>query len=144
MGDIPSKLRFEVLKRDGFRCTYCGRSPERDGVALHVDHVVARVAGGTTTLDNLRTACADCNHGKSDHPLDGPPRKRPYTRRVHLPMVGTCEECAHLAYWDAGPWTAQYDCCHPSVFHEERGRHVEYIDAPPPIWCPLRRRGVAR
>ena len=59
---VSSSLRFEVLQRDGFRCTYCGRrSPE---VVLHIDHVHPWSKGGPTTLDNLRTACADCNLGK--------------------------------------------------------------------------------
>lgn len=65
---LPSKLRFEVLKRDGFICTYCGRkSPD---VELHVDHVVPVASGGTDTLSNLVTACSDCNFGKGATPLD--------------------------------------------------------------------------
>ncbi len=31
---------------------------------FHVDHVVARQHGGTTTLDNLTYCCADCNRHK--------------------------------------------------------------------------------
>jgi 5-methylcytosine-specific restriction endonuclease McrA len=31
---------------------------------LHVDHVVSVAAGGTTSEDNLRTACEECNLGK--------------------------------------------------------------------------------
>ena len=61
---IPPQLRFRVLQRDGFRCQYCGRSA-RDGATLHLDHVVPVAAGGETTEDNLITACATCNLGKS-------------------------------------------------------------------------------
>lgn len=61
---IPSQLRFRVLQRDGFRCTYCGRSA-RDGAVLHVDHVVPVAGGGQTTEDNLVAACDACNLGKS-------------------------------------------------------------------------------
>lgn len=64
--DLASGLRFDVLTRDGFRCCYCGRTPQDHGVALHVDHVVPRAKGGGETLDNLVTACLDCNLGKSD------------------------------------------------------------------------------
>jgi 5-methylcytosine-specific restriction endonuclease McrA len=32
---------------------------------LHVDHVVPLAAGGTSTEDNLLTACEECNLGKS-------------------------------------------------------------------------------
>lgn len=66
-GAIPRKMRFEVLKRDGFRCTYCGASG--DGVELHVDHELAEANGGKTEMSNLRTACRDCNLGKGAWPL---------------------------------------------------------------------------
>lgn len=61
---IPAKLRIMVLNRDKSTCVMCGRkAPE---VVLHVDHIVPVSEGGTTTLDNLQTLCADCNLGKSD------------------------------------------------------------------------------
>ncbi|WP_082100087.1 HNH endonuclease [Anaeromyxobacter sp. PSR-1] len=59
---VPLTLRFQVLRRDDFRCTYCGRKPPE--VVLHIDHVEAFSSGGLTKLDNLRTACSDCNLGK--------------------------------------------------------------------------------
>lgn len=62
---IPLKLRLEVLKRDQFRCTFCGRSPAiESGVALHIDHKIPFSKGGTTELANLQTLCWDCNLGK--------------------------------------------------------------------------------
>ena len=61
---LPAGLRFRILVRDGFRCRYCGRSGDAPGVVLHVDHVVPVAAGGTTSEDNLRTACEECNLGK--------------------------------------------------------------------------------
>jgi hypothetical protein len=64
---ISASLRFQVLRRDGFKCTYCGRStPE---VRLQVDHVVAWSAGGASSLDNLRASCVECNLGKGAHSL---------------------------------------------------------------------------
>ena len=68
---IPSlRLRFRVLVRDGFRCRVCGRSPALEaGVLLHIDHITAWAAGGSTTLDNLQTLCDRCNLGKSDEPI---------------------------------------------------------------------------
>lgn len=59
---IKPSLRFRVLKRDNFACRYCGRGP-RESV-LHIDHVKPVDAGGTNDIDNLRTACVDCNLGK--------------------------------------------------------------------------------
>jgi HNH endonuclease len=67
---IPAGLRFAVLKRDGFRCAYCGRG-EGDGVKLHIDHLVPVARGGKNDLDNLVTACQDCNLGKSASDLVG-------------------------------------------------------------------------
>ena len=64
----PSKsLRYDVLKRDGFRCVKCGKSPVTDpGITLHIDHIVPYSLGGETTLDNLQTLCSECNLGKSN------------------------------------------------------------------------------
>lgn len=61
------RQRFEIFKRDGFRCAYCGRSPP--DVLLQVDHIVPVAGGGDNDDANLVTACADCNAGKSDNPL---------------------------------------------------------------------------
>lgn len=68
---ISKRKRFEVLKRDGFRCFYCGRTPPE--VVLQVDHVLAVAKGGTADLANLVTSCADCNLGKSDKDLTAIP-----------------------------------------------------------------------
>lgn len=63
--EIRLGLRYAVLNRDRFRCVICGRSPATDlGVILHIDHIVAWSKGGKTVLENLRTACSDCNLGK--------------------------------------------------------------------------------
>lgn len=59
---VTPKVRFSVLTRDGFRCTYCGRSAKETN--LEIDHVVPRSGGGKTIMQNLRTACQDCNVGK--------------------------------------------------------------------------------
>lgn len=57
------RLRYEVLRRDGFRCQACGASAS-EGVALEVDHVMPRALGGTDTAANLSTLCRPCNAGK--------------------------------------------------------------------------------
>lgn len=64
---IAPSLRFKVLRRDNYRCRYCGRGASN--VELHVDHVVARARGGSDDLANLKTACAECNRAKQD--MDG-------------------------------------------------------------------------
>lgn len=61
---LSRRLRFEVLARDHFTCRYCGRSAPN--VPLEVDHILPVAEGGTSTRDNLLTACHDCNSGKRD------------------------------------------------------------------------------
>lgn len=63
--NIPKRLRFKVLKRDGFACRYCGLSPNNcEGIVLHADHIVSVSDGGATNEQNLITACDCCNLGK--------------------------------------------------------------------------------
>jgi hypothetical protein len=69
---ISKRLRFEVFKRDGFTCQYCGRTPP--AVLLEADHVHPLTAGGATDADNLVTSCQDCNRGKGAVPLDAVPQ----------------------------------------------------------------------
>jgi len=56
--------RFLILKRDDFRCAYCGKQALEDGAGLHLDHVVPRIAGGRDIASNLITSCAECNLSK--------------------------------------------------------------------------------
>jgi HNH endonuclease len=65
---VSRRLRFEVLRRDGYTCRYCGaRAPD---VTLIVDHVVPTTLGGDDDPRNLVTACQPCNAGKSSIPAD--------------------------------------------------------------------------
>jgi len=67
--NIRLGLRYEVLRRDRFRCVSCGASPATDsGCVLHVDHIIPYSRGGKTTLRNLRTLCEKCNLGKGVGP----------------------------------------------------------------------------
>lgn len=69
---LSKKTRFDVFKRDGFKCMYCGAHPP--SVLLHVDHVVPVAAGGKNDLDNLITACEPCNLGKGARDLNNVPQ----------------------------------------------------------------------
>jgi hypothetical protein len=61
---LPLKLRWDVLKRDNYRCVKCGAQPP--DVELEVDHIVPVSRDGTNDLVNLRTLCRPCNQGKND------------------------------------------------------------------------------
>ena len=65
--NINARLRFQVLKRDHFKCCSCGASPAKDpSVELHVDHIRPWAKGGETVVENLQTLCSQCNLGKGD------------------------------------------------------------------------------
>lgn len=56
--------RYEVLKRDGFKCVKCGATGEES--KLEIDHIVPKVQGGGDEKENLQTLCFACNRGKRD------------------------------------------------------------------------------
>lgn len=60
---ISKKIRFEIFKRDGFCCQYCGSHPS-ESILLEIDHIHPISQGGTNEMDNLIAACFDCNRGK--------------------------------------------------------------------------------
>lgn len=64
--------RFEIFKRDGFVCQYCGRKPPE--VVLHVDHIVPVIEGGDNDEMNLVTACSECNLGKGKKRIEASQR----------------------------------------------------------------------
>jgi HNH endonuclease len=65
---VSRRLRFEILRRDGYTCRYCGASAP--DVTLTVDHVNPSALGGEDRPENLVTACESCNGGKSSIPPD--------------------------------------------------------------------------
>jgi len=68
---ISKKSRFEIFKRDGFSCQYCGNRPPQP--TLEVDHIYPVASGGSNDDSNLITSCFDCNRGKSDRLLTSIP-----------------------------------------------------------------------
>lgn len=65
---VWAKKRFEVLKRDWFRCMYCWKNGK--DVTLEIDHILPKSKGWLDTLDNLTTSCRECNMGKWKTRLD--------------------------------------------------------------------------
>ncbi len=52
--------RRNVLRRDGYRCQYCGTTHEQ----LTTDHIVPRSRQGEDSWENLVAACVKCNNRK--------------------------------------------------------------------------------
>lgn len=55
--NIEEGMKWEVLRRDDFKCRYCGI----DHVPMTVDHIVLWEDLGLTDPDNLICACRKCN-----------------------------------------------------------------------------------
>lgn len=83
---VGKRLRFEIFKRDGFTCQYCGQHPP--SVVLEPDHIKPASKGGTNDSSNLVTACFDCNRGKSDILLSSIPE----SLRLHAQRIKEAEE----------------------------------------------------
>lgn len=81
---LSKRLRFEIFKRDGFKCLYCGVSPTEK--VLRVDHVKPVVDGGGDEPANLVTSCFDCNSGKGPVPLE---------KRKHAAGIATAADKEH-------------------------------------------------
>lgn len=64
---LSKKTRFEVFKRDGFKCQYCGAAAP--DATLVVDHINPVAEGGSNEIMNLITACQACNAGKGKREL---------------------------------------------------------------------------
>lgn len=60
-----SPTRKNILKRDGYRCQYCGT---KSG-PMTVDHVISRTMRGRDTWENLVCACVKCNTRKGNRSL---------------------------------------------------------------------------
>lgn len=59
---VSPRLRFQVLQRDNFTCQYCGKkAPE---VVLEVDHIEPYSKTKNNDINNLISACKECNRGK--------------------------------------------------------------------------------
>ena len=76
--------RSLVMKRDGYRCLYCGATEN-----LTIDHIHPASRGGIDSWENLATCCGSCNVKKGNRTPEesGMPLlkqvKRPYNK-LHL------------------------------------------------------------
>ena len=64
-----ANLREAVFTRDNYTCQVCGKSV-KDGVLLHVHHIIYRSGGGADRLNNLLTVCSRC-HTPANHKPGG-------------------------------------------------------------------------
>ncbi len=65
---ISSRLRAQVLERNGYTCQMCGIGAGEimengQKARLHIAHIVDHDHGGKEELSNLRAMCSLCNQG---------------------------------------------------------------------------------
>jgi 5-methylcytosine-specific restriction endonuclease McrA len=63
-GQISQKLQYEVIHAAHGRCQECGKTIDKHGITLVVDHKKPRDWGGTNDRENLQALCEGCNGGK--------------------------------------------------------------------------------
>lgn len=105
---IGKKTRFEIFKRDGFTCQYCGAHPPE--AVLHIDHITPVADGGQNDMDNLVTSCDHCNLGKGATSLDSVPAslsaraeqvaEREEQVRGYAEVMAAKRERIHQQAWD--------------------------------------------
>jgi len=62
--NISSRLKVQVLMRDGNKCQLCGITVI--GKGIHIDHIKPWSKGGETVLENLQVLCAPHNLAKGN------------------------------------------------------------------------------
>ncbi|MCF8240279.1 MAG: HNH endonuclease [Melioribacteraceae bacterium] len=91
---IPQKKiilsRKNIIKRDKFKCAYCGRGD----LPLTVDHIIPKSRGGEDIWENLTAACLRCNNKKGDRTpaeADMPLRIKPYKPNYIMFLLNTVQ-----------------------------------------------------
>jgi hypothetical protein len=102
---LSKRVRYEVLRRDNYRCRYCGATAET--ATLTVDHVLPVALGGIDNPSNLVAACADCNSGKTS--------------------TGPSETTVAQVSDDAARWAAAIAVVAEQMLREQ-DETIEYVD----------------
>ena len=64
--DFPPEIKEEIFRNDNYQCVVCGRG-RKDGVEICADHKMPKDLGGSNTLDNGQTLCAEHNLLKKNY-----------------------------------------------------------------------------
>jgi 5-methylcytosine-specific restriction endonuclease McrA len=84
--------RKNILIRDENQCQYCGKHVKVANLTL--DHVIPKSKGGTSTWENIVSACRPCNQKKRDYLIENAPvslirqPKKPSYRSIIKKRVG--------------------------------------------------------
>ena len=81
---ISTQVRRKVRERAHNVCEYCHLHQDDSPLAaLHVEHIIPKVHGGTDDVENLALACIDCNLHKGTNLTGIDPRTGELTSLFH-------------------------------------------------------------
>jgi hypothetical protein len=81
---VGSQTRTQVRERAQNACEYCHLYQDDSPLAaLHVEHIIPRIHGGTDDPDNLALACVDCNLHKGTNLTGIDPQRNEVTALFH-------------------------------------------------------------
>ncbi|MDR0603415.1 MAG: HNH endonuclease [Bacteroidales bacterium] len=63
--DFTAKQKKIILKRDKYKCAICGKG-EKEGIELHVDHIIPKALGGKAVIENGQVLCSQHNFLKKN------------------------------------------------------------------------------
>src|SRR5260370_2688089 len=81
---ISAQIRAQVRERAQNACEYCHLHQDDSPLAaLHVEHIIPRIHGGSNEFDNLALACIDCNLHKGTNLTGIDPQTNEVTELFH-------------------------------------------------------------
>lgn len=81
---ITTQVRRQVRERAHNRWEYCHLHQDDSPLAaLHVEHIIPKVHGGTDDIENLALACIDCNLHKGTNLTGFDPHTSRLTKLFH-------------------------------------------------------------
>jgi hypothetical protein len=63
--DFTTAQKKKILEKDNYKCVVCGKG-KKDGVELHIDHIITKDRGGKATIENGQTLCSQHNFLKKN------------------------------------------------------------------------------
>ena len=81
---IRSQIRAQVRERARNACEYCHLHQDDSPLAaLHIEHIIPSIHGGSDDIDNLALACIDCNLHKGTNLTGIDPQTNELTELFH-------------------------------------------------------------
>jgi 5-methylcytosine-specific restriction endonuclease McrA len=81
---VGARTRAQVRERAQNTCEYCHLHQDDSPLAaLHIEHIVPKIHGGTDNPDNLALACIDCNLHKGTNLTGIDPQTNEVTELFH-------------------------------------------------------------